>query len=332
MKSVLKRLTAASFLVGVVVLRLSACVSAGEMLQVRLKHAEDRVTILVGETAVTDYVFHDAKISRPYFAHVKSPNGVRVTRNHPPLAGVDRPDHPEFHPGIWMAFGDLAGCDDWRLKTTVRHAGFIAPDVEGPQRAGFAVRNEYLSADGHETVCEETCRLTFSVRPSGYLLEWDATFRSKTPFWFGDQEEMGLGFRMATPLRVERAATAPMPAGTGEIVDAEGRRNEAQVAKHAARWCDYRGEIDGQRAGIALLCHPQNFRPSWFHARDYGLLVANPFGQKALAGGEPSRVEVKAGEPFRLRYGILIHGGEKDTWPDVEAAYQDYVKLMQESP
>ena len=35
---------------------------------------------------------------------------------------------------------------------------------------------------------------------------------------------------------------------------------------------------------------PGNFGRSWFQARDYGLLVANPFGRRYFTGGEPSRV------------------------------------------
>jgi hypothetical protein len=66
-----------------------------------------------------------------------------------------------------------------------------------------------------------------------------------------------------------------------------------------------------------------NFRPSWFHARDYGLFVANPFGRQAFRKGEPSRVEVKPGETFRLRFAVLLHSGEVD----LAAAYVDVDKL-----
>jgi hypothetical protein len=44
---------------------------------------------------------------------------------------------------------------------------------------------------------------------------------------------------------------------------------------------------------------------SWFHVRDYGLMVANPFGQNAFTKGEKSRVEIQRGDSLRLRYTIL---------------------------
>jgi hypothetical protein len=57
--------------------------------------------------------------------------------------------------------------------------------------------------------------------PAGYLLRWQSTFRSSDhAFTFGDQEEMGLGLRVATPLMVTKGGT---------IVNNEGRRNEAEV-------------------------------------------------------------------------------------------------------
>ena len=53
--------------------------------------------------------------------------------------------------------------------------------------------------------------------------------------------------------------------------------------------------------------------------------VANAFGQNALTGGDKSTVTIKPGEPFRLRYGILIHSAAKDKPTDLKAAYADYL-------
>ena len=72
-----------------------------------------------------------------------------------------------------------------------------------------------------------------------------------------------------------------------------------------------------------LMPDPRNFRPSWFHARDYGLLVANPFGRQAFTKGEPSRVIVEKRQTLTLRYGVLIHDGDLDH----QAAYQDFLQI-----
>lgn len=71
--------------------------------------------------------------------------------------------------------------------------------------------------------------------------------------------------------------------------------------------------------------HPDNFRPSWFHNRDYGLMVANPFGRKSMNQGEPSRVVVKSGERLRLRFGVLLHSATTAQDLDLAAAYRDFV-------
>jgi len=274
------------------------------------------VQINVGPHALATYVYEDKDIPRPYFAHVRAPGNIQVTRTYPPIAGKDPTDHGTFHPGIWMAFGDLSKADSWRLKAKVRHIEFIDPPKNGSNH--FAVKNHYLAADGKTIVCTETCRFTFHVRPAGYLLLWDSQFHSgNADFAFGDQEEMGLGVRLATPLIVKNG---------GEIRTSAGDVNEKNVRGKAAEWCDYSGTIDGQRVGVTLMPDPKNFRQSWYHARDYGLLVANPFGRNALTRGEVSRVTVQKGESMRLRFGVFLHGMKE---VDLNAAYRDYLKVQQ---
>ncbi|HEY8503516.1 MAG TPA: DUF6807 family protein, partial [Gemmataceae bacterium] len=260
------------------------------------------------------YVLRDGEIPRPYFAHVRAPGGVQVTRTHPPVEGKDLTDHATFHPGIWLAFGDLSGADFWRLKATVRSE--LVGEPEGRPGAGrFAVRNRYES--GGKRLCEETARYAIRALPAGYLLLWDSEFRSDAGFSFGDQEEMGLGVRVATPIAVKT--------GGGTITDSAGRKNESGVWGRSADWCDYRGALGGKPAGVMLMPHPENFRKSWWHVRDYGLMVANPFGRNALTKGPKSKVEVGEGETFRLRFGVLVYTGDVDR----DAAYRDYLRIAE---
>jgi hypothetical protein len=121
---------------------------------------------------------------------------------------------------------------------------------------------------------------------------------------------MGLGVRVATNLTVTRG---------GVITSSEGRKNEKEVWGRQADWCDY----SGKGVGVMLMPDPQNFRRSWFHARDYGLLVANPFGRQAFTKAEPSRVVVKKGEILTLRFGVLVHDGDLDR----QAAYNEFPLL-----
>ncbi len=275
---------------------------------VSFQQVDSRIRINVGEQPIAEYVFHDEEILRPYFRHLRTLAGEQVTRTHPPAKGQDLGDHASMHPGLSLAFGDLDGADFWRNKGQIQHIGFIEEPTGGNADGSFSVRNEYTS-DGR-TICIEDCEISVTVRPDAYLLSWNSTFRSEqAEFTFGDQEEMGLGVRVATPLAVVKGGT---------ITDSEGRKNGAQVWGKQADWCEYSGVVDGRRIGVALMPGQQNFRRSWFHARDYGLLVANPFGQNAFTKSEKSRVVVKKGDNFQLkirRVGLFTSGNKVIRYP-----------------
>jgi hypothetical protein len=276
-----------------------------------------------------DYVYQDNEILRPYFKSVHTPDGSQITRTQPPDPEKDITDHPLFHPGIWLSFGNLNNSDYWRLAAKTKFVGFEQQPRKTEQGGKFRARFQYLDQkDPKHVVCEELFTCQIVNHPVGTFLLWDSTFESPEEFAFGDQEEMGLGIRMATTLRSESQPRGSIPPGTGTILDAAGRKSGAEVWGQAAPWCDYSGTIDGQQVGATLFCHPDNFRPSWFHARDYGLLVANPFGRKAFKQGETSQVVVKAGKKLQLRYGILLHAGNA---PDLAAAYQDYITLTRDN-
>lgn len=276
---------------------------------IRLVAKPNAVEITRDGKAFATYVFRDEQVLRPFFAHVHAPNGVQVTRTHPPVEG-DAADHAAMHPGIWLAFGDLQGADFWRNRGAVKHVSFVEPPKSGKDGAAFTALNRYEA--GGKAICAERCHITIRSAPSGTLLIWDSRFTADEDLYFGDQEEMGLGVRVATPLAVQKG---------GQIIDSTGRKNERQVWGQQADWCAYRGMVDGKPVGIAIMPHPGNFRRSWFHARDYGLLVANPFGQRAFTQGAASKINVKKGDVFRLRFGVLVFAGD----PDLDAVYRQYV-------
>jgi Family of unknown function (DUF6807) len=274
----------------------------------------DSLKIEIGGKPFATYVFRDAKILRPYLAHVRSPDGTQVTRNHPPVAPADATDHETMHPGIWLAFGDLSGADFWRNKATVKHVEFLEKPTASGDGGQFVVKNRYLAGD--KTICDEVCRMRFLARPFGYLVIWDSTFTGPDAFTFGDQEEMGLGVRLATPLAVKQG---------GKMTNSDGLVNEKQVWGKQAAWCDYSGTIDGRPLGALLIPDPDSFRPSWFHARDYGFMAANAFGRNAFTRGEKSQVAVAKGDSLRLRYAVLIHAGPID----LAAAYRDAIAVLE---
>ncbi|MDB5386855.1 MAG: hypothetical protein JWM11_2501 [Planctomycetaceae bacterium] len=288
---------------------------------VRFEKREGVLAIRIDDMEVVSYVYRDKLIPRPYFAHVKTRDGIQVTRNHPPRAGQDATDHVGLHTGIWFSFGDLNGFDYWRLKARTEHVRFSTEPTGGTGKGRFTVLNRYLSTDEKAIVCEETCQYTIECVSSGYLLEIASEFRpEKSDLVFGDQEEMGLGIRVATPLAVDRKLG-------GRILDSAGRRNGAEVWGKTAEWCDYSGPMSNRWVGLTVLTGPENFRASWSHARDYGLLTMNPFGRHAFTKQEPSRVIIKPGELLRLQYGVVVHSSAAEADYKPEAAFRGFAKI-----
>jgi hypothetical protein len=79
---------------------------------------------------------------------------------------------------------------------------------------------------------------------------------------------------------------------------------------------------------------PDNFRRSWFHSRDYGLIVANPFGRKAMTGPDDNDVEpditpIEPGDDFKLRFGVYLFTLSADEKPDLGALYAEYLRTAQ---
>jgi hypothetical protein len=70
--------------------------------------------------------------------------------------------------------------------------------------------------------------------------------------------------------------------------------------------------VAGEDVGVAIFDDPRNLRaPTYWHARAYGLLAANPFGLKPFTGDrhQDGRYEIPAGGSLVFRYRVFIHHG-----------------------
>ena len=288
----------------------SFAVAAGEF---SVEPHDDRLVIAHDGASVAHYVFKDAKILRPYFAHVRAPDGLQVTRNHPPVAGTDPVDHDTMHPGLWLAFGDLSGQDFWRNKASIRHERFSEKPASGQDKLTFATESALIATNG-DTLATLNSHFSFSSLTNAFLVAWDAAITPTADgFYFGDQEEMGFGVRVATSISEKNG---------GVIQTSEGLTGAKVTWGKTAAWSDYSGVISNRTVGVLLVPDLKNFRVSWFHNRDYGLMVANPFGQQAFGKGEVSRVPVKRGETFHLRFTAFIHSTATNHPPDLNAVYR----------
>jgi hypothetical protein len=110
----------------------------------------------------------------------------------------------------------------------------------------------------------------------------------------------------AKRLFAARMAPALSVDSGGTLVNAGGARSEKDTFGKAAPWADYWGRRQGVTEGLAILNHPANAwsPPPWF-TRDYGFFSPTPFNW--MEGG---KLELPAGRDLRLRYRVVVHGGD----------------------
>lgn len=279
-----------------------------------VEEQKDRLRISLDNKPVVDFVFHDKEILRPYFASARLASGMQVTRNHPPIEVEDAVDHDTMHPGIWLGIGDISGQDFWRNKAAMEHLRFVTSPTFNDGRLQFATECRLKTSSG-EPLCLLTNEISLIARPSGWMMVWAATFRAdQLAVVFGDQEEMGFGARVATRFTEKNG---------GLIRSSTGKKTAKETWGQPAKWCDYSGS-DPQSGGIMLMASEKNFRESWWHNRDYGVFVANPFGREAMKQGARSAITIAQGETLKVTFGALIHD-EQPFDPDVEfQAFEHY--------
>lgn len=311
----------------VVVACLAACLApcrvadavAPAAADLAIDHRGDRLVVTAAGEPVAEYVFADPAIGRPSLRDLRGPGGHVITRPCPPRPGIDAGDHPTMHPGVMLCFSDLSGHDPWRHKTAVRFVGFEGEPTVRDGAATFTATFEYLGAAADTpdaaVICRERTTVTIvdqeALGQPVRLVSWDADLTAvDTPVTFADVQEMGFGIRLAKELA---------PKGGGRYLASHGGRNEQGVFGRQAAWCDASGTVAGQRCGVTVIDGPGNPRPPFFHARDSGWLLANPFGlatyaKEPPAGGaaESGAITLAPGEHLRLACRFLLHGDVPD--------------------
>ena len=273
---------------------------------------ENSFVITDGGRPVAEYVFKDSETLRPHLRNLFAPGGARITRNHPPLAG-EPADHATMHPGAWFAFGSINGEDFWRNKGRIEHERFLAAPAVRDGVLRFMTANRLVTTGG-QAIASQILRIAISRQGDGYFFTCETTLRSdERDLVFGEQEEMGFGVRLATNL-IEKNG--------GKLWNSENRTSAKATWGRVADYCSYSHTVDGRVLGAAIFASPANAQRSWWHTRDYGLMVANPFGKRVLPAGSDGNLTVKRGEALTLRFGLLVF--DAPALPDIPAAYREF--------
>jgi hypothetical protein len=87
------------------------------------------------------------------------------------------------------------------------------------------------------------------------------------------------------------------------------------------------GRIGDEDVVLLVLDHPRNpAHPTYWHARGYGLLAANPFGAKAFTSGREKETSyaLEAGRSVVFRHRLVIVSGPFSA-DRAEAAWKEFV-------
>lgn len=271
-----------------------------------------------GGKLVTTYQTGE-EYAKPYFYPLMGPTDENVTRHWPMKDGVEgeAQDHPH-HRGMWFGLGSVNGYDFWHEPASgkkpkpfgkIIHKGMNGTSMKGDTMM-IKVRSEWQGMDDKKKIMEDRREFAFTKKEDGTLIV-DATITlmaTDGDVTINDDKEGAWSIRTIPTLRLKGEVAK------GTMINSAGQTDKDVWGKRAS-WVDYSGPApSGRTIGIAIMDHPTNLRyPTWYHARDYGLFTANPFGQGNFEKETEKGVgdyTIKNGESLTLKYRTVFHLGD----------------------
>jgi len=294
---------------------------------------EKKVNVKVDGKLFTSYWWPDS-VYKPILYPILTAEGTPVTRGFPIKARPgERQDH-RHQVGNWFNYGNVNGYDFWGNGSTgkkdevnggqIKHVS-IGALKDGDGEASMETNASWVDPRGKELLSEHTVFHFIaedSVRIIDRIATWTAT---NGDVRFKDTKEGSFGIRVARQLELPSkedvtltdahgnpttVTTMSNDGITGNYRSSEGVIGEA-VWGTRAKWMDLYGSIGDEKISLVIVDHPKNLSyPTYWHARDYGLFAANPFGVKDFTNGaEELNYTLAAGESLTMRYRIIVSDG-----------------------
>lgn len=291
---------------------------------VSLKTVDNGLRVEIDGKLFTEYV--TKAVPRPFFYPVVGAAGENIVRNYPMKQDVagEAKDHPH-HRGLWFAHGSVNGMDFWsEMKAFGRQEHVQFGDITSKENKGsFVATTKWVSADGKAQMSDSR-KITITALPNGEKhLDFDITLlATEGEVVLGDTKEGTMSIRLSTGLSLK---------GEGAHGSAynSGADKDKLVWGKRANWVAYYGpDPKGATVGVVIFEHPKNFRaPTWWHARDYGLFAANPFGIHDFEGKKEEKTlgdhKLAKGESLTLRYRFYFSKGQPQPEP-LAAKFKEY--------
>jgi hypothetical protein len=270
----------------------------------------EQIDVSIDGRLFTSYCFHSNE-KYPFFFPVNGPvsgSGVTSMRNE---------EYPH-HSSLFFSCDRVNGGNYWQ---------------EGLERGRIVSTGVSLMAQSNETagsqiIIEDECiwqrpgaespiidrrKITISS-PSKNLfqLDFDVEMKMLMDVTILQTNHSLFSIRLAPDLSVKQG---------GVMVNADGNQGEKETFGKVSPWMDCYGTRETGVEGIALLQHPSNkwFPSPWF-TRDYGFVSPTPMYWPQ----DGKATVLKKGEKVKLRYRVLVHGGDTKQ-ADIDKLYEQYV-------
>ncbi len=327
---------ARTFTLGAVAAIAASCVRE-KTPEVTLTRLDDRIRVEINGGHFTDYIFAGA--SRPYCYPILMPDGMSLVRDFPEKRTPGEVDDHPHQRALMFVHGNVNEIDFWNEGTAgtkfpkgiTAHDGIVASSdgAVGELR----VRNRWLAPSGELIATDDTTLRFHGDADSGArFIDYEVTIHARTdqPLVIGDNKEGTMAVRVPPWMTLPHRHRGRDIPGVGHLLTAAGHRDAEAWGKRAA-WCTYYAERAGKHYGVALFDHPQNLRhPTWWMARDYGLLAANPFGQSAFESTKENPLPPDLGHhtipacgSLTLRYRFYFYFGTPEA-AEIARHFSDY--------
>ena len=278
----------------------------------KLNLKEDGIEVSVGGEFFAKYNF--SKFSQPIIWPVQGPGNIRMLRDYPLKNGTEgeAKDHPH-HRAIFIGHQGVSGVNYWHNQNknagVVEHLKLIE-SRSGEDRALIKTLNAWKDNEG-KTIGADTRTISFGGDAAARFIDLEINIHATNQdLVFEEFKDGFVGIRTHPDLRLNPSPKHGVKEVFGKARNSEGIEGKNIWGKRAD-WVHYHGKIEGKDAGIAFFSHPSNITKkgdkSWWHARDYGLISANPFAPVKIGGDGEHKIE--KGQTLTLRYRFIFHKG-----------------------
>jgi hypothetical protein len=323
-------------LIGIIVYWMVStnCSSAPQQNSISVVHypAEKKVVVKVNDQVFTQLLYADS-LAKPILFPIHATDGLPITRGFPLEPRQDDPtDHPH-QVGMWMNYEKVNGIDFWNnssaIPTEKKHlyGSIIIRKIiatASGEKGMIEYEAEWINAKGQVLLLEKT-KLEFFQEGKIRGIDRTSELIAATQISMPDAKDGLLGIRVAHELELPVNETTEYKDGngnlttiaktrdltvTGDYITSSGKKGDAAWGTRG-NWCMLFGKRAGVPISITMIDHPDNLGyPTFWHASNYGLMAANPLGQKIFSNGETNlNFKMIKGKSLRFQYRLVITAG-----------------------